>query len=300
MIFILMLIGIMVWHPMAEQLRGQSAMNSLDEKIEKLRPLHRPKRPPEPGDWLAVHKEPEQTFEQYIASHPLRPSAKLNTIYVQPIGNLTPGQQNVVNLAVEYIGSYFNLPVQLLPPLPLEKIPTRARRRHPEWGMEQLLTTYILDEVLVPHRPKNALALLGLTAVDLWPGMGWNFVFGQASLSDRVGVWSIYRNGDPDASEQEFTICLERTIKTAVHEIGHILGMMHCIAYECVMNGSNHREESDRRPLYLCPECLKKLCWNLQVDPLARYEKLVVFCQQHHLNNYAKFFHDSIQRLRDQ
>lgn len=274
-------------------------MDFLDEKIEKLRLLHRPKRPPKPGDWLAVHKEPGQTFEQYVASHPLRASAKLNTIYIQPIGKLTPGQQNVVNLAAEYIGSYFNLPVQLLPPLPLEQIPPRARRRHPEWGMEQLLTTYILDEVLVPHRPKNALALLGLTAVDLWPGMGWNFVFGQASLSDRVGIWSIYRNGDPDASKQEFAICLERTIKTAVHEIGHILGMMHCIAYECLMNGSNHREESDRRPLYLCPVCLKKLVWNLQLDPLARYEKLEALCRQHHLDDYAKFFHDSILQLRD-
>ena len=40
--------------------------------------------------------------------------------------------------------------------------------------------------------------MLAITAFDLWPGPGWNFVFGQASLTERVGVWSMARNGDPD------------------------------------------------------------------------------------------------------
>ncbi|UCE07471.1 MAG: hypothetical protein JSW07_05400, partial [bacterium] len=123
---------------------------------------------------------------------------------------------------------------------------------------------------------------------------GWNFVFGQASLYDRVGVWSIYRNGDPDESEAMFRLCLLRTIKTAVHEIGHILTIRHCIEYECVMNGSNHREESDQRPLYLCPVCLKKLCWNLGIDPLKRYKKLGTFCLKNNLIKEAEFFHQAV------
>jgi HSP20 family molecular chaperone IbpA len=59
------------------------------------------------------------------------------------------------------------------------------------------LSTYLLYEVLEPDRPEDALAYLALTASDLWPGEGWNFVFGQANLRRRVGVWSLYRNGDP-------------------------------------------------------------------------------------------------------
>ena len=69
------------------------------------------------------------------------------------------------------------------------------------------------------------LAYLALTASDLWPGQGWNFVFGEASLRQRIGVWSIYRNGDP---ETDFQLCLRRTLSTASHETGHILGMAHC------------------------------------------------------------------------
>ncbi len=33
----------------------------------------------------------------------------------------------------------------------------------------------------------------------LHAGKGWNFVFGQASLQDRVGVWSLHRQVDPHA-----------------------------------------------------------------------------------------------------
>jgi archaemetzincin len=50
------------------------------------------------------------------------------------------------------------------------------------------------------------------------------------------------------------------------------------------MNGSNHQEERDARPLHLCPVCLSKLCWNLRVEPVPYLTKLKAFCQQHSLD----------------
>jgi hypothetical protein len=50
------------------------------------------------------------------------------------------------------------------------------------------------------------------------------------------------------------------------------------------MNGSNHRGERDARPLHLCPACLRKLCWNLQVQPVPYLMKLKAFCQQNGLD----------------
>jgi hypothetical protein len=38
--------------------------------------------------------------------------------------------------------------------------------------------------------------------------------------------------------------------------------------------GSNHLAESDRRPLHLCPVCLRKLQWNIGFDVLKRYTEL--------------------------
>src|SRR5262249_10848958 len=133
----------------------------------------------------------------------------------------------------------------------------------------------------------DALAYLGLTASDLWPGSGWNFVFGEADLRQRTGVWSIYRTGDLG---KDFTLCLRRTLGTACHETGHILGMAPCTAFRCLMNGSNHQEERDARPLSLCPVCLRKLCWNLGVEPVPYLTKLKAFCQQNGLEPESNWY----------
>ena len=133
---------------------------------------------------------------------------------------------------------------------------------------------------------------------DLWPGEDWNFVFGQASLRERVGVWSIYRNGDPDESDAAFRLCLRRTLKTATHETGHMFSMMHCTLYECNMCGSNHRAESDRRPLALCPHCLAKLCHATGAKPAERFERLITFCEANGLKPEREFYAKSLQALK--
>jgi archaemetzincin len=155
----------------------------------------------------------------------------------------------------------------------------------------------VLDEVLKPTRPKDALAYLCFTSSDLYPDDDWNFVFGQASLRDRTGVWSIYRKGDPAASPAAFQQCLRRTLHTASHETGHILTIQHCTAHACNMNGVNSLAEADRRPLQLCPVCLRKVCWNLQLEPADYIAQLETFCTKHGLDDEAKWYAQCRERL---
>jgi archaemetzincin len=150
-------------------------------------------------------------------------------------------------------------------------------------GPPQLLTSHLLDKVLLSRRTDRDAAVLGITAFDLWPGPGWNFVFGQASLTERVGVWSMARNGDPDESATMRDRCAIRTAMTATHETGHMFGIRHCIAYQCGMNGSNHSGERDRQPLEFCPECQAKLWWTCGLDPLARSRALEAVARTHGL-----------------
>ncbi len=42
----------------------------------------------------------------------------------------------------------------------------------------------------------DAAALIAFTNYDLYPGETWHFVFGQATFSERVGVYSLYRLSD--------------------------------------------------------------------------------------------------------
>ncbi len=269
----------------------------LPASIEKLRPLFARLGEPQPGDWLEEHYEPGQTFRECLESDPVTPRGKQRVIYIQPLGEFTNSQQAVVDATGEFLRRYFQLPVEIRGPWPESVVPPQARRKHPSWGVEQILTGYMLDELLAPQLPEDAAAMLALTATDLWPGEGWNFVFGEASMGRRVGVWSLFRDGDPGESEASFRLCLLRTIKTASHEIGHMFSMAHCTIYECNMCGSNNRDESDRRPLALCPECLAKLCWATGCHPADRYRQLAEFCRKQGLADEQAFYERALRAL---
>lgn len=272
-------------------------VETIKKAMEKIRPLHTKLGKPKPGDWLVSHQESGQTFAQYLRGRPVGPTKQRGTLYVQPLGKFSATQRKIITLTAEFMGLYFSLPVKVKDDLPLSLIPRRARRTHPSWGVKQILSTYVLDHVLRPRLPKDAVAYIAFTASDLWPGQGWNFVFGQASLRGRVGVWSIHRNGDPERSPAGFRLCLLRTMKTATHETGHMLSMQHCTLYECNMCGSNHREESDRRPIALCPECAAKLWWITRADPVARYRKLAAFCKEQGLKDEAEYYQKALRAL---
>ena len=270
----------------------------LAKVADRLRPLHKKLGKPKPGDWLDAHTEKGQTFQQYLRCRPVRPTKARSVIYIQPLGEFDETQRKIITQTADFMGRYFGLEVTVRPDVALSVIPAKARRRHPEWGMEQVLTSYVLDDVLKPTLPRDAAVLIALTSSDLWPGRGWNFVFGQASLRERVGVYSISRNGDPHEGEAAYRLCLLRTLKTATHETGHMFSMRHCILYQCNMCGSNHREESDHRPLCLCPECAAKVCWAARLGPVARYEKLAEFCKEAGLKDEEAFYRKSIEALK--
>ena len=252
------------------------SLQSLRSSATKLQPLMQKKTKPEIGDWLTEHHEDGQTFDQYLTSGPNRPIAGRATLYIQPIGDFSKLQVPLIKDTAEILGIHFGVPVKILDALPDSAIPDRARRIHPTWGMKQFLSTYILNDVLMRRRTRDAVAVLGLTTTDLFPQPSWNFVFGQASLSERVGVWSLARYGD---AEKDYAVVLRRTLQVATHETGHMFGLQHCTVHECGMNGSNNLPESDRAPMPFCSECDLKLWWACRLDPVARYIALADFAK---------------------
>jgi archaemetzincin len=133
--------------------------------------------------------------------------------------------------------------------------------------------------------------MIGLTTLDLYPQDDWNFVFGQASLSERVGVFSFARNddsffGDPPSPRQ---LVRKRALQVLTHEVGHMFGLWHCAYYSCNMNGSNSLEEADTQPPHLCPVCLRKLQYTIGFDPAARYEALADFYERVGMAEEAAF-----------
>jgi archaemetzincin len=274
-----------------------SSPEGLRATIEKVRPLHKQMGPPQPGDWLATFHEPGQTFDEYLHSNPTRPEGTRRVLYIQPLGKFTPAQTRVVALAADFLSRFFALPVRVREPAPLARVPRAALRNSPVGSGKQIQAGYIMMDVLRPTLPADAAALIGFTSSDLFPDETLNYVFGQANLRERVGVWSLYWLGRPDTGEEVFRLTLLRTLKIAAHETGHMFSIQHCTKYECVMNGTNSLAESDRHPLAACPECMAKLCWAADADPRERYARLADFCARHDLTAEQRFFETSVYTL---
>ncbi len=241
------------------------------------------------GDWLVSQKEAGETFEEYITSNPTLPTDERRTIYIQPIGTFSAEQKRAVQLTAEYMKAYFNLPVKLGREMALGKAPNNKSRKIEYRNNLQIRTNYFLDDVLPKMRPADAAALVAFTNYDLYPGETWAFVFGQATFSERVGVYSLYRFSDiaferNNAADRMLT----RTLKIAMHETGHMFSMKHCTKYECLMSGTNHLSETDRRPLDNCPECMAKVAWAMNYDPVERYNNLAAFWRKNGKPNEAK------------
>lgn len=240
------------------------------------------------GDWLKTQNEPGETFEQYIASNPTLPTAERRTIYIQPIGTFTPEQRKAIRLTADYMKAFYNLPVKLNADRQLGNVPADLKRESGYPKRTQIRTQYFLDTVLPKLLKDDAAALIAFTNYDLYPGDTWAFVFGQATLQNRVGVWSLARLSD--LARNKPNVLPDRTLKISMHEVGHMFSMRHCTKYECLMSGTNHLAETDRRPFDGCPECMAKIAWAMNYDPAERYKTLAVFWRKNGRHAEAKRF----------
>jgi archaemetzincin len=242
-----------------------------------------PIAPPHPGDWLAEHPEDGQTFLDYLDSAYHRPQGPRHILYLQPFGEFPEDRSPPLEDLRAYAAAYFQVEVRVLPAVtagPGEFSP----RVNPHTQRRQVLTADI-RRYLAAHLPADAFCLLGVTMEDLYPAPSWNYVFGEASLSERVGVYSFARY-DPAFFDEERPAgyrrrMLERAAKVLAHETGHMFGLPHCIYFQCVLNGANSLEEADRQPHQLCPVCLRKLYRNIGFDPVQRYRELDAFYRRH-------------------
>lgn len=259
---------------------------------------------PAPGDWLDRFKEEGQSFEEYVAASPRRPTKERNRIVIQPIGEFTERQAKVLDLLREYCEIVFACETTLAK---AEKMPAEAPHRERKWNNRRYIqyrTGYLLERFLRPRLPKDAFCIIGVTMSDLYPDDSWNYVFGQASLRERVGIYSLVRFfpefWNEEDTEEAQKRALLRSLKTLAHEVGHMFTMPHCIVYKCLMNGANSLQEQDSRPIHECPPCLKKLQWNIGFDVVDRYEKLQAFYAKNGLHSEANWVANRLKRIRAQ
>jgi len=116
----------------------------------------------------------------------------------------------------------------------------------------------VLD-MLLQRCPGDAAKLLAVTERDLFIPV-LTFVFGQAQLGGRVGVLSFAR------LRQEFyglaanrEIFLERAYKEALHETGHLFGLVDCAEPKCAMSLATTVRQIDLKDDAFCPACAARV-----------------------------------------
>lgn len=268
--------------------KDRISTSKVPNQIIELSSINKRLDEPRPGEWLYSHQEYGQTFTEYVDSNPNKPSDLISRIYLLPLGDFDVDELVVFEKLDKYLEAFFGIEVVLFPKMKDSVISTENRRI--KWKTEQLNSQYILHEFLVPSIPNDAIAYMALTNKDLYPSDNWNYVFGQASLKDRVGVSSIFRLKSNADSLSNNRYLLNRLMRSASHEIGHILSMKHCKKYQCLMNGSNNLQEADSKPTWLCSECLAKLSWNTKIDIQKRSEDLIQFSEENGFYSKSRYY----------
>jgi archaemetzincin len=123
---------------------------------------------------------------------------------------------------------------------------------------KQYFSTQIIAEVIKQTDKYHGKVIL-LTDVDLFvPAL--TFIFGEAQLNGKHSILSVCRLHEEFYSGiSNENLLLERTIKEALHELGHNFGLRHCIDWDCVMHASHGIEEVDIKGNSFCRNCISKV-----------------------------------------
>jgi len=155
--------------------------------------------------------------------------------------------QELLEMVIPDISREFSFPVRTKSGnLDLSGFYDPARR---QYNGTTLLKT--IDDAFATDSSKT----LGLFNIDLFIPI-LTYIFGQAFLNGRMGIASIYRlSNERYGIKYDDKILFERFRKEAIHELGHMFGLIHCSDPVCVMRSSTYVEDIDQKGHALCPSC---------------------------------------------
>jgi len=168
----------------------------------------------------------------------------MKLLHLLPIGNVDDGLLKDLRPALE---ETFRVSCKVLPV-----------RLDPEFAYHGERQQYHSSEILYRMQgflTQDSWRVLGVAAVDLYIPI-LTFVFGEAQMGGPCALVSAHRlrqefYGLPSDPE----IYRQRTIKEAVHELGHTVTLTHCDDYRCVMAPSHAVEWIDLKDRTLCTAC---------------------------------------------
>lgn len=173
--------------------------------------------------------------------------SKTETLLIAPFG-LIPGEI-LEYLRMELTRTFgFDVKIARTEPVPHDAFHPKRNQYH---------STKILERLRELKR--KDVRVLGIVDIDLYvPEL--NFVFGEADVLRENCIISLVRlRQEYYGLPKNENLFLLRTLKEAIHELGHTYGLGHCEDKKCVMHFSNSLRDTDIKGPDFCPGCREKL-----------------------------------------
>ncbi|CAF1306162.1 unnamed protein product [Rotaria sp. Silwood1] len=286
-------------------------------------------------DWLANYKEKGQTYKRFLNQCPFvnNNSSSQKYIYLTLLDNDNRLSLLNIDRLIDYTQKFFQMEIKLLPLFTNfnwnEKKKTwictmkskndsikdiTLRTRYNSTSEHSQICVHNILNLLKTSLPNDARCLVAITLHDLYSDESDLFIAGLCYGNRSVAIFSFFRYDPRLEFSEEFwydwkikkiktklmsTIILLRSCRLLTHEIGHLLGIDHCIYYACLMNGSGHLEEDFSQPLFLCPIDLRKLLQLTNFDFIERYEQLLDFCIENQFKDEINILKKRIEILKN-
>ncbi len=165
-------------------------------------------------------------------------------IGILPVGDIS---HLILDVISANVSEYLRIETLVMPGIEIPPPAWQQTRQQYDVG--------IILSHLSAHKGDRVEKVLGVLAVDLFIPI-FTHVFGGARQGADCGIVSIYRLLEhPQENAATSPLVLERSIKVALHEVGHLFNLVHCDDPSCLMHFSGSVEELDRLGLFFCRYC---------------------------------------------
>ncbi|MBW2066597.1 MAG: zinc metallopeptidase [Deltaproteobacteria bacterium] len=169
---------------------------------------------------------------------------KEQCIGLLPIGEIP---EIILKSISAHILGYYNLESFILGPID-----------YPEYAFDDRRLKYdagVIIERLESEAFQAYTKLIGVIDADIYVPV-FTHVFGEARQNGKCALVSTYRlTKNPDGFSRPLPLLLERIAKVALHELGHLFNLVHCMEAQCLMHFAGTLETLDGLPLYFCRYC---------------------------------------------
>lgn len=172
-------------------------------------------------------------------------------IRILPIGDVS---KKILEILSEELQSELNVKCRILPEI---EIPENAFNQwRKQYDAEKIMDN--ISKIRIAKFIDKSIPTLAIIEKDIYYN-GLNFIFGLEDTTGYCIISTARLNPLFYKKASNFGILIDRTVKEAIHEIGHYFGLDHCVHPFCVMCFSPSVEDVDEKRKSFCNDCKIKL-----------------------------------------